>query len=246
VVAELVISPHYTLGSIIPALQEALREPYPRTIEATELVLEANAPPSPSQAWRLLAADQTRGVQIGSRAIGVHATSYSASPDFLSRWRAVLAAIEDARLGAYVERAGLRYIDLIVPTDGRAPNEYLVAELQGVPVPTGAAIQSRMWITSFLADRVKVQARTAAPAPEGMLLPPNFNALPLKKPAIMSAAEQAVGAGRPIGFVDTDCTMEVQQVFDAASVAEVYGLLHTKVSETFKSLISERARQEWV
>jgi uncharacterized protein (TIGR04255 family) len=77
------------------------------------------------------------------------------------------------------------------------------------------------------------------------LWPPNFNALPLKKPTILLAAEKALQEGQRIGFIDTDCQAEVQAIFDLANLAEAYTVLHQKMSETFEALISDLAREEW-
>ena len=120
VVAELVISPYYSMASKVPGLQDSLRSAFPRTLEAKELVVDG-AKPSAQPLWQLVSADQKHGVQLGTRAISLHATSYAQSSDFLSRWAEVLDAIQNANLGAFVERAGLRYIDLIVPSEGRSP-----------------------------------------------------------------------------------------------------------------------------
>jgi len=245
VVAELVISPHYSIGNAMPAIQDALRVDYPRTIEATEIAIDSNAMPTPSPAWRLLATDQTRGVQVGSRAISLHATVYSNSADFKEHWKQVLKAVDRANLGAFIERAGLRYIDLVIPSEGSSAQDFLASALQGVAPPEGADVRHRMWVSSHMVENVTVQIRTAAPSPAGTLWPPNFNALPLKKPAVLAAAENALKEGRRIGFIDTDCQAEVQAIFDPAGVAAIYTALHRKMSETFGTLISDLARGEW-
>ena len=107
VVAELVISPYYSLAGKVPGLQDRLRSSFPRTLEAKELVVDG-AKPTAQPLWQLMSADQRLGVQLGTRAISLHATSYLQSSDFLSRWAEVLDAIQQADLGAFVERAGLR------------------------------------------------------------------------------------------------------------------------------------------
>src|SRR5450755_1952222 len=124
VVAELVISPYYSMGAKVAGLQDQLRSVYPKTVEAKEIVVDGGKP-SAQSLWQLVSADQKYGVQLGTRAISLHATSYLHSIDFLTRWAEVLDAIHAADLGAFVERAGLRYIDLIVPEGDRAPEDYL-------------------------------------------------------------------------------------------------------------------------
>jgi len=244
VVAELVISPHYSIANAIPSIQDRLRNAYPRTIEGQEIVIDGNKP-SAQPVWRLLSADQSCGVQLGTRAISIHSTSYAHSREFLGRWADVLDTIGAVKLGAFVERAGLRYIDLIIPSGDHRPEDYLQPGLQGV-TPEGAQTTGSMWATGFEFGDCVVNLRTAAPTPHGMLLPPEFNAIPLTKPRVMLEAESRVKDSSLIGFIDTDCAKEIQKVFDAATLASIYTEMQKLVSKTFKTVLSPTAEAEWV
>jgi len=246
VVAELAISPHYSLKGAVPQLQDALRTNFPRTIEGTELVIDPTSPPAAQPLWRLLSADQTQGVHISSRSLSMHATAYTNSVDFLQRWEKTLLAIEAAKLGAFVERAGLRYLDLIVPSQGHEPKDYLISSLHGVGPPIEGVVQNSMWGTAILIDGFLVQARIAAPSPQGMLLGPNFNPLPLQKPPVWIEAERCIETKQPIGFIDTECGRDVQKIFDAKELLALSSRLHDRVSEMFKSLLSGHAKSEWI
>lgn len=244
VVAELVISPYYSLTGKVPGLQDRLRRNFPRTLEAKELVVDG-VKPSAQPLWQLMSTDQRLGVQLGTRAISLHATSYLQSSDFLSRWADVLDAIQQADLGAFVERAGLRYVDLIVPSEGRTPGDYLVDSLKGI-VPEGAQCTGSMWAAAFQFDGSVVNLRAGAPSPQGMLLPPDFNALPLAKPKVMLEAEVRLKANQPIGFVDTDCIREIGRVFEANELLDHYKGMQKLTSKTFKSALSTIVRGEWM
>lgn len=243
VVVELVISPYYSLAAKVPALQDRLRNAYPKTIEAQELVVDG-AKPSPQPLWQLLSADQKYGVQLGTRSISMHVTSYINSSDLLTRWADVLDAIREASFGAFVERVGLRYVDLIVPTGNHSPADYLAPQLQGI-TPEGALAAGSMWAAAFQFDGAKVNLRVGAPTPAGMLLPPNFNALPLHKPQVMIEAEKQLKEVKPIGFIDTDCLKDLNRVFDAAELAGIYTEMQKLTSTTFKAALSPVARKEW-
>jgi uncharacterized protein (TIGR04255 family) len=245
VVAELVISPYYSMEKAIPQLQDLLRKSYPRTVEVQELVVEVNAVLQPQQLWRLLAVDQARGVQLGSRAISLHATAYSNAEDFLMRWSEILDAISEANLNAFVERAGIRYVDLIVPTAQREPRDYLAQGLQGLPRLDSGEIKSAMWATSFAIDNCTLTTRIAAPSPEQFILPPNFNALPLSKPLVMESAEEKMQQRLPIGFVDIDCASDVQNIFEPSQLKSTYLVMQGIASKIFRSMLSEIAIKEW-
>ena len=244
VVAELVISPYYSMAANIPGLQDRLRASFPRTIEAKEFIVDGGKP-SAQSLWQLLSVDQKHGVQLGTRSISLHATAYAQSSDFLGRWAEVLDAIQAAELGAFVERAGLRYVDLVVPAEGRSPADYLASGLKGIE-PEGARSTGSMWASAFQFDGSLVNLRAAAPAPQGLLLPPDFNALPLNKPAVMLEAEVRLKAEAMIGFVDTDCLKDVGKVFDAGDLLGTYSEMQKLTSKTFKAALSDIAREEWM
>lgn len=244
VVAELVISPYYSMAAKIPGLQDRLRDSFPRTLEAKELVVNG-AKPSAQPLWQLISADQKHGVQVGTRSISLHATSYAQSNDFLCRWTKVLDSIHASDLGAFVERAGLRYVDLIVPSGRRSPADYLTKGLKGIE-PKDARSTGSMLAAAFQFDESTVNLRASAPAPQGVLLPPDFNALPLSKPPIMIEAEGRLMAKQTIGFVDTDCLRSVGQVFDGEELPRMYAEMQKLTSRTFKAALSSIARKEWV
>jgi len=243
VVAELGISPYYSLQGVMPSLQDALRNAYPRTLEAQEIVLEGKLSSQPI--WRFLSSDQGLGVQFGVRAISLHATSYVHSGDFLRRWVEVLDAIRTAKLGIFVERAGLRYVDLVLPSAKRSPADYLTPGLRGI-TPQGAKPAGSMWAASFQLDGSLINLRVAAPAPKGLILPPDLNALPLQKPAVMVRAEEYMKEDRPIGFIDTGCIREIQQVFDSTKIVDIFSGMQKLCSQTFRAGLSDIAEGEWV
>lgn len=244
VVAELVISPYYSMATKVPGLQDQLRSSFPKTVEGQELFVDG-AKPSAQPIWQLISADQKHGVQLGTRSISLHATSYVNSADLLTRWADVLDAIHEAGLGAFVERAGLRYVDLILPSGDRSPAEYLAQQLQGI-APDGAKPTGSLWAAAFLFDGATVNLRAGAPAPAGMLLPPNFNAMPLHKPQVMVDCEKRVKDEKAIGFIDTDCLRDINQVFDAAQLVGIYTDMQKLTSRTFKAALSATANKEWM
>lgn len=244
VVAELVISPYYSMAAKVPGLQDRLRSTFPKTVEGQEIVVDG-AKPSAQPIWQLISADQKHGVQLGTRSISLHATSYVNSEDLMSRWADLLDAIHEAELGAFVVRAGLRYVDLIVPSGDRSPADYLAQQLQGI-VPDGAKLAGSLWAAEFLFEGATVHLRSGAPAPAGMLLPPNFNAMPLHKPQVMVECEKRIKDEKEIGFIDTDCLRDINQVFDAAQLVSIYSAMQKLTSRTFKAALSATANKEWM
>lgn len=244
VVAELVISPHYGIPGAIADLQSALRPTYPRTVEGAEIAIDSPGSP-PQKLWRFVASDEGRGVQVTTKTISLHATAYIDSKDFLSRWSAVLKSVGKSQLEPFVERAGLRYIDLIVPSDQRICTDYLAPGLHGISAPETGSIESVLWASMLRFGDTVVNVRIAAPAAQGNVLPPNFNAVPLKKPRLLVAAESRSQAGGGVGFVDTDCIRQVSEPFNAERIAGLYSEMQSKASSVFRATISDFAEKEW-
>lgn len=256
VVAELAISAHYGLAARIPALQESLRDRYPRTSELSEILITnvfvpqppntaLPLPQSPQQRWHLLDTDNTRAVDVSHRAIGLHATVYEDSTDFLERWERVLTAIEQSGADVFVERIGLRYVDMIVPSDGYTTADYLVASLRGPSPLANAQVHSSIWAFGFAIDGTMIQVRTATPAPVGLLLPPNLSAVALQMPKVLLAAQANVAAQKPIGWIDTDAGRDVRRPLRASELLPIYADVHRQMSLAFQSLLSDHARREW-
>ena len=103
-----------------------------------------------------------------------------------------------------------------------------------------------MWAAAFMFDSSTVNLRAGAPAPVGLLLPPNFNAMPLQMPQSMIDAEKCLKEDKAIGFIDTDCLRDVNKVFDAAELAGVYTEMQKLTSKTFKAALSDAAKKEWM
>jgi len=91
-------------------------------VEAQELRIEGDKP-SAQPLWRLLSEDQKRGVQLGTRAISLHATSYLHSGDFMSRWAQILVA---AGIAVGLRVSGLTASNLVTLSAGATPLVYVI------------------------------------------------------------------------------------------------------------------------
>lgn len=250
VVAEAVISPLYSLQQYIGPIQEMLRPEYPRMVDGAEFSVElapgTQSPVQPQQVWYLLTENSGRGVRLGPRAIALHATQYDDFATFARSLSDLFTTIERSKLAPFVERIGLRYVDFILPSDGHQPGDYLVASLRGVTPDGAAPAQHSIWVSSFQFGSCTLSARIAAPSPPGMIMPPNFIALPLQKPSVLAEAEERSKASAPIGFFDTDCSQQIAQMFDGSALSAKFDEMHRHVSASFRAFISQLALKEWI
>ena len=247
VVAEIQISPHCSIENSIPTIQDRLRDEFPRTVELMEFLQQPSLMPTPQKVWQMVAADESRGVQISSRAISLHATAYRNSSDFHERWSRVLDNISQSKFHPFVERVGLRYVDLIVPTSNRSTQDYLASELRGIHTSPELVVNHRLWSLGTTDNGVTILINTASPSPRGGIWPSNLQIFQLlRKPNIFERAEKAQSDGKSTGFIDVDCSIPAKDRFDILKLKNLYKSLHAKMSVTFGILISESAKKEWM
>jgi hypothetical protein len=70
--------------------------------------------------------------------------------------------------------------------------------------------------------------------------------MPLHKPQVMLDAEKCLKDEKAIGFIDTDCLRDINQVFDAEQLAGIYTDMQKLTSRTFKAALSDAAIKEWM
>ncbi|TPL05827.1 TIGR04255 family protein [Mesorhizobium sp. B2-4-14] len=78
--------------------------------------------------WQFSSLDQQWAVILGANFVGLHTVQYTDHKDFLGKFvHTVGLAMKPERVGVkVVEGLGLRYLDLVVPAEGEAAEDYLV------------------------------------------------------------------------------------------------------------------------
>ena len=179
----------------VAVLQEALRETYPNLSQDQVHSIELTGGQSPNVRqvliWRLADRDKDAPwrVSLGVDFVALETSSYKSRDDFLSRLRAVVAAVEQALKPASASRLGLRYIDQLTDEAVDRVDELIHAEVLGIIGPTrnpqsalGKSVIHLMTEAQFLAqDGARVQGRWGQ-LPENVTYDPDA-LKPISKPS---------------------------------------------------------------
>jgi uncharacterized protein (TIGR04255 family) len=248
VLAQVRFSDYLTIGNRIPAIQDALRKRYPlfRKGQTQTIAIEIGATgPTISTAdrWELVDADNQEAFIVLQNSLVFLATRYQTYKHFAERHNVVLEAFEQTVPDVFVERLGLRYIDIIVPEEGKQPQEYLVEGLRGFPMDvfdSATAFQSR-YIARWRTDGGMIAFRhmTGVKPP---FLPPDLQPLELQPPDVVKLAWESKA---PVSMLDFDRMLDYRGPFNAVEISKKFALMHEDASTAFRRVISPFAEASW-
>lgn len=180
-------------------------------------------------------------VRVRQDSLTYAVTSYVHSSHFRDHWLQVAAALSDVHVTA-VTRAGLRYVDFLLPSEGRLPEEYVKApwNLAGMPVLPGALDAPDLHVSlldlRYPVGRMRLQFMRGFGVPtlpmdlQGMLTP---------------RLESSKGHLTVCGVIDTDRWIDGEHPSDVATLNQLFTQMHTEVSDAFRAMISPLANREW-
>ena len=250
VVADVAISPYMTIAKRVPEFQDRLRATFPQTVESVVLRLDAPqaqgaiAPAlTPEQNWQFISTPPKMGVSLSSRSISFHATTYTNYQDFESKLKVVLTAFGDTVPNAFVNRIGLRYIDLIVPSRGKSVRAYLDQGLHGFKPPGAISESQTVVATSHRFDQGAMNISLYVKLPSGSNFPSNISVLPLAPANIVVRSDPKTRI--ELGCIDLDRYVEPNASFEWNGILRTFSIMHRDQSNAFKAMLSNLATKEW-
>jgi len=240
-------NPITQLEEYIPKLQDKLRRSgYPdfkpgKKIEITVNKSDGTEPDIRSQpvsGWSFANAERTEGYILHSDALIYHSTKYEDFKDFLQKAQKGLELVHEAVNLAYVERIGLRYLDVIVPQEDDSLEDYINPSLLGM----SANIQDGL-THSFSETAAQINGGTliarAVVTEGGLAMPPDLFPMQLAMPARLNSI-----VGRTV-VMDTDYFVKGRSDFDLGSVETQLTESHKIIGEVFKKAITKHAIKVW-
>jgi uncharacterized protein (TIGR04255 family) len=252
VLAQVRFSPYLTIADAMPALQNELRRDYPvfkrNQIQALDFGAGAS-PPNVSviQRFNFSDTDNREGFIVQQDSLVFLVTRYKTFDDFERKHRIILDCFERIVPDLYVERLGLRYVDVIVPRKDERPEHYLVEGLRGCAIemeeePTG--FQSQYVATWKLKDgQMKFRFVNGLRTPP--FLPPDLHPLELGVPEVIQRGADAASAGRSVGVLDFDRLKQHRGLYRSAEVSKLFSSMHNDASVAFKRSMSPLAEKVW-
>ena len=136
VLCQIRFSPVEKMADFVPVIQEALRGQYPvyEREQIGGVTLGPNGQPTFVQnenRWRFETRDQRTGYMLSTNQLITHTTAYVDSEDFRSRIVSGFRTVHEFAKLSFIQRVGLRYIDLIIPGDDDRIEDYVNPALVG-------------------------------------------------------------------------------------------------------------------
>jgi uncharacterized protein (TIGR04255 family) len=230
-------------------LKAALGERFPAMKAVRQVtLLFGNAPgpameskPNEGEVGRELRSDDNRSALRLQDGVMTYTTSlYEDSPHFLAEWRSMLDCLCVAG-GVKVQRLGLRYVDFIIPTAGKVPEDYFKDGFGHLTHVFGEIAQTAFMSHEYPrgtdgAMRVQFGRGFAPPS-----LPPDLDGSVQPPPALLRKYTE----GQPSAILDIDRWRVDSRRLQVAEIADEFQRLRDDICMAFGRIITPEAEAEW-
>lgn len=227
----------------IAEFQDSLRKMgYPRLtareIETTTSDSSGNRKINSRKQWEFTDKDHTASVVIDCDFIVYQVTDYTTFENYLVKLLEVLEVFESVAEPDLIQRVGLRYIDLITPSEGKNLDYYLGDRLDGLYIkPHEHEEAFRAESITQTGEESKFLHRFYR-APKGFAFPSDLLPTTLK-------FKRQLHLESPFGLLDLDHYITVDEDYSVESLRNYLCFLHERQSEAFEDSVSESAIDEW-
>lgn len=225
-----------TLGDQFPAMK-SVRQVTLVLGSAPAQTRESKA--NDGEVGRDLRSDDNRSALRLQEGVMTYTTSlYEDSPHFLAEWRTMLECLCPTG-GVMVQRLGLRYVDFIVPTAGKLPEDYFKDGFSHSTDVLGKiaeiAFMSHQYSKDDGALRIQYGRGIAKPS-----LPPDLDGVVQLPPALLEKYTEGASA-----VLDIDRWHIPSRRMKAEEIANEFQRLRDDICQTFSGIITPEAEAEW-
>ena len=183
--------------------------------------------------------DERSSLRIQEGAVTYTTSLYKDSRHFLAEWRSVLDIL-CREGGVKALRIGLRYIDFIIPSTGKLPEDYFDPGFARSPKILGDQAPVaflRYDYTTTNNEMMRVQYGRGFAPPD---LPPDLVGSVQPPPSLL---EKYTGGASAVLDIDHWCVLSAR--LQANELAAEFKRLRDHISEAFRRIISDAAKDEW-
>lgn len=245
VLCQIRFSPVEMMGDYVPNIQEMLRAQFPdfQREQIGGLTIAPNAQPMFVQnetRWRFETRDHRTGYILNTHQLVTHTTNYVDFDDFLEKILFGFRSIHETAKIAFIQRVGLRYVDLITASADESLEAYVHPQLMGFrpAVPGFAPDVSQQFLRtrSAAGGNLLVKVSRARHATE---LPADLLPTPLSIVRRPDPERDSI-------FLDWDHYIEQQNLDpDPRLLADTLRGLKAPISVIFKEAITDYAIRQW-
>lgn len=183
--------------------------------------------------------DERSSLRIQEGAVTYTTSLYKDSPHFLSEWRSVLDIL-CREGGVKALRIGLRYVDFIIPSAGKFPEDYFDPGFARSPKILGDQAPVaflRYDYPSANNGMMRVQYGRGIAPPD---LPPDLEGSVQPPPSLLEKYNGGASA-----VLDIDHWRVLSDRLQANELAAEFQRLRDNISQAFQSIINDAAKGEW-
>jgi uncharacterized protein (TIGR04255 family) len=237
------------LVDYLPSIQEGMRKNgFPdfaaRRMMQVQVTSQNNAaaPVPTTSAIDLFAfgsLDRTHRFVIGIAGLTLFSTRYGHFKAFSDTFIKGLALVHEIVDLNFSERVGLRYLDQVAPRQGDDLDQYLAPGVLGLRDRLGGdAVHT---FTECLTRFETIQLRSRVIVQNSPLaLPPD-----LLTEGDMQIERRFGSYAGLHAILDTDSFVEARHVFSAGAIKDQLHSIHEVISEAFKTIVTDHARDVW-
>lgn len=234
-------NPIEELASYIGKIQEGFRLlGYPDYRNPATFRIELAGKPqiqNSSPRWTLGDAELDDLFIIEHNRIVYMTTNYKTIGDFVEKAVAGIRIINEVVGLSFIQKVGVRTVDVILPSEGKTPSDYLNGQLDGFRIVEGDLVQ-KMCETVVNTNGGILICRALQSA-QGISLAPGLEIEPL------TPQEKFISYDGTTGTLDLDHYAEKRSKYDPENIAERILQAHKVTSSMFYKSISDTAREEW-
>lgn len=245
VLCQVRFSPILAMADYFPKIQDKLRlKGYPVVKNAViqeVLLTPAGGASAKHVRWQVQDKSETRSIVVTENFVAFQTTAYSIFEDFVPQLALAVDTLAEEVQGLYLQRIGLRYVDLVRPAAGETWREYVRPELHGLRSPT------------FLEDSQTQLHQSTAQTPhgtmivrlyqnrEGQVLPPD-----LTEDGLKVRVEPTLAPNELVTLLDLDHFSVRQVDYERGLVESRAWDLHDDLDRVFReSLVTDHALKVW-
>jgi uncharacterized protein (TIGR04255 family) len=240
VLAQVRFSPILQMDKFIPAIQERLRsEGFPKfqAMQSTTIQIPG-VTQVPTVNWEFMDREDKKSIVIGTESMAFAISDYSTFEDFRVGLQVALLTVQETVKLELRTRVGLRYIDLVIPKEGKGVSDYVRPEILGL-LQDKLPLQRLAYVSQLLCQSEigKLILRCTHQI-GGSVLPPDLQLLrlTLNKPLFLN---------QEFCVLDFDHSAEEQSDFDLAAVSTSLNNLHDVLDQSFRAVVTPEALKEW-
>lgn len=242
VLAQVRFAPVLLIKEYIPAIQDELRRQKYSDYRAEQIqqvrFTGAEVKAEQTNRWVFASRDRREAVIIAPDFVVCETSNYDVFETFLDKFQPVLALLRETISPDFAGQVGLRYVDLIRPSQGKAASDYLCESLRGLS-------KDRLKATSALQQFI-VQAQTG----HGELTIRSFDSSgeSILPPDLASAHIELslnVDTNELCRILDIDHISRVQSDFDPSMLVDRLWDLHGPSEDAFLAATTSEAIESW-